>query len=242
MVFLLPYDARMRTFIQILVAAAFGIGIGWAVAFAWPPSAINLDPNHNHADFSVWVNGQQLDFSDPSYMSAPPATAAMFDLVPSAVAHGDEDDGHVVSGREYLHLHNGNGHVIHRHKPGLTLGDFFTSIGLQMTAECLMLDDKQFSSLDQGWVSDFARTKNLCNDGKFHWTFVVNGEPRPMDPALVFADEDAILLSYSASDTAWEQQWAQMTDDACKYSKTCPWRGTPPTENCIADPTIPCTQ
>ena len=33
----------------------------------------------------------------------------------------------------------------------------------------------------------------------------------------------------------------EMTDDACKYSKTCPWRGEPPAESCIADPAVPCT-
>lgn len=229
---------RIAPFTATIILA---IVLGYGVAWAFPPAGINPDPNHTHADFAVWIGGVRLDFSGDAYMSSPPAHASFW-LIPSAQAHGDVDDGHVVPGREYLHVHDGIGNVIHRHKPGLTLGEFFTSIDFAMTAECLTVDEFQFGLLDPSWVEDFARTKTLCNDGKFHWTFVVNGEVRTMDPAFVFNDGDAILLSYGASDTAWQEEWKQMTSDACLYSQTCPWRGKPPAENCIADPTVPCVQ
>lgn len=228
----------MKRFLPVLIAIVL-----MGAAAAMPDKyALNPDPNHTHADFAVWVNGQLLDFSDPDYMSAPPpATAGLFDLlVPTANAHGDEEDEHAYPGREYLHLHDGNGHVLHRHKPGLTIGDFFASLGLAMTKTCFTLDDFQFESLDQAWVKDFARTKNLCDDGKFRWTMIVNGTHVAMDPAYVPQDMDQILLSYGASDTAADEEFKSITDDACRYSQTCPWKGAPPTENCIADPEVPC--
>ncbi|MSR87231.1 hypothetical protein EXS70_03610 [Candidatus Peribacteria bacterium] len=232
----------MRTPARAIVVLAVIGAVAYGVLWMWPITAKNPDPNHVHADFAVWVNGTLLDFSAPEYMSAPPVTgsATSFQIIPSAFAHGDEDEGETIPGREYLHLHDGNGHVIHRHKPGLTLGSFFSSIALSMSPTCLTLDEHQFDALDQNWVRDFARTKQLCNDGKFRWTFVVNGQGRPMDPTYVLNDLDRILLSYSASDTAWQDQWATLTDDACRYSKTCPWKGAPPTESCIADPMVPC--
>lgn len=230
-------------FLHAIVLTSIVLVAAYGAARLWRVPAENPDPNHAHADFAVWVNGQKLDFSDDEYMSAPSVVDQneMSFLIPSAFAHS-EDEGKALPGREHLHLHDGNGHVIHRHKPALTLEDFFASIGLKMTADCLTLDAHQFSSLDIGWVQDFGRTKDLCNDGKFHWSFAVNGHLRPTDPSFVFEDGDKILLSYSASDTAWADEWKQMTDDACMFSKTCPWKGEPPSEGCVADPTVPCTE
>jgi hypothetical protein len=228
----------MAIVFALLMYHEFGSALTWI-------NAKNPDPNHTHADFAVWVNGTKLDFSDARYMSeVPKATSFQFHLIPQASAHlGEEEEEHagqVIPGREYLHLHDGNGSVIHRHKPGLTLKDFFASIGLTLTDTCFTLDDFQFKKLDAAWVKDFGRTKKLCDDGKFHWTMMVNGAQVPLKAAYDFADGDKILLSYGSSDTAAAEQYKEMTDEACRYSKTCPWRGVPPTENCIADPTVPC--
>ena len=188
-------------------------------------TATNPDPNHTHADFAVFVDGTKLDFSAPQYMTTEAQEAT---LPPGSI-------------KLFMHLHDGNGHVIHRHKPGLTFGDFFSSIGLKLTKDCLKIDAHQYASLDAGWKSDFGRTRDLCADGKFHWTMVVNGEEHVFDPGYVFADSDQIMLIYDSADI-WSDSWKQMTNDACLYSKTCPWRGAAPTESCIADPTVPCKQ
>ena len=29
----------------------------------------NPDPNHTHADFAVWTDGEKIGFDDPKYMS-----------------------------------------------------------------------------------------------------------------------------------------------------------------------------
>lgn len=226
------------------LSPAFIIAVGLAAGLLMPREyAQNPDPNHTHADFAVWVNGTQLDFSDTRYMSEPPASSqptAFHLLVPSAAAHDGEHEGEAVEGHAYLHLHDGNGDVIHFHKPGLTLGEFFASLGLQMTGRCLTLDDFLYAQLDQGWVKDFSIAKEICSNGKFRWTMIVNGERVPMNHNYVPRDMDKILLSYGASDTAPDEQYESLTDEACLYSQTCPWRGEPPSENCIADPEIPC--
>lgn len=199
----------------------------------------NPDPNHTHMDFAVWAGGTKLDFSADEYMSSVPKDDDLSTFLPRVLAHGDEEEGDTLPGRKYLHLHDGNGHVIHSHKPNQTIGQFFASIGLSMTTDCLTLDDHQFDALDPGWKKDFAREKALCNNGKFHWTFYVNGKVEPMNPEYVLRDIDKLLLIYSAGDIH-TTELESMTDDACLYSKTCPWRGEPPAENCISDPEVPC--
>ena len=215
----------MKRSTLLLVIGVLGLGLAGFFFYQATKTAANPDPNHTHADFAVWVSGTRLDFSGDQYMSG----------------ISTDPNSHPTEGlQKYLHLHDGNGHVMHRHKPGLTVGEFLASIGMSVTTQCITIDQTQFAKLDSGWVSDFAVTPELCNTGKFHWSMVVNGELRELDPAYAFADGDKILFSYGASDTVWQDEWTEMTDDACKYSQTCPWRGKPPTENCIADPEVPC--
>jgi len=107
-------------FIVIMLSVA-----GWRVD-QWM-HAKNPDPNHNHADFAVWINGKQLDFAQAKYMSG--------SSDPADPAHEEHD--------KFLHLHDGNGHVVHRHKPGLGFGDFLKTIGFQLTADCLTLDTNE---------------------------------------------------------------------------------------------------
>ena len=162
----------------------------------------NPDPNHTHADFAIYIEGEKLDFSASNYMSG-------------------------LSGEHkhpYLHLHDSIGHVLHAHKPGLMLGQFLQSLGFAMTSQCL--------TLDTGVM--------VCPDKGKHWQMFVNGEKLPFDSAYAFKDMDKILLTYGASAEEVKKELTAMTDDACKYSKTCPWKGDPPTENCIADPEVPC--
>ena len=159
--------------------------------------AVNPDPNHTHADFAVYIDSKQVDFSDPKYMTTEQKALS-----------------------KYFHLHDGIGTLIHRHKPGLTLGDFFASLGFKMTTDCFTLDTGT----------------SYCTNGDKKWIFTVNAEEKPLDPNYVFHDTDKILLTYGVI----VPQLIKMTDDACLYSRTCPERGKAPTENCIADPTVPC--
>lgn len=220
-------SAMKRAFVVIGALILFGL----SAYYGYNRRAQNPDPNHTHADFAVWINGVQLDFAKQKYMSHVPVTSvpSSFSFIPRALAHEDEPEGGsgsvAVSGREYLHLHDGNGHVVHRHKPGLGFGDFLSSIGFTLTSTCLTTDEG----------------KKTCNADTKTWQFFVNGkEITPLPVNYVFADDDQLLLTYGADAAEVQKELSQMTDDACKYSKTCPGHGTPPTENCIADPTVPC--
>lgn len=180
-----------------------------ACAFWLPETAPNPDPNHTHADFAVWVGRTKADFNRPQWMSG------------SSDEHSETEYRHPS-----LHLHDDVGNVIHRHKPGLSVGEFFQSLNLTMTADCFE------------WDPDHRD----CNQGTSRWRMFVNAKEIPVNPAYVFEDGDKILLTYDTGDMSIEEQIRQMTDDACRYSQTCPRRGKPPAENCVADPEVPCTE
>lgn len=156
----------------------------------------NPDPNHTHADFAVWFDGEEVEFSDPKHMSG---------VSWDNESHDDASEYH----HEHLHLHDEVGHVLHRHKPGLSLKEFFDSL------------DYSFAT-DRTW-------RMFVNDAEMEFTL-----------DYVFKDMDKVLLTTSSSSAQVLYEMEQLTDDACLYSKTCPWRGDPPAENCVADPAIPC--
>ena len=233
-------------FILILAGAAAWYGS------VYRKPAVNPDPNHTHADFAVWVDGKKFDFSGPAYMSE---------------SEGEETDGdHETHGHKhhpYLHLHDGIGHVIHRHKPGLTMGAFLVSMGFS-------LKEKQgINGAPSGCVV-IPGGRKLCDEQDTIWRVMLNGHELSCAPGVegcpqdghgetpdrgtdiveiwkyVFTDGDKMLIEYGdwralATEGQLQTHFAGMTDDACLYSKTCPWRGKPPAENCIADPAVPCT-
>jgi len=178
-------------------------------ACTWPfGTAENPDPNHTHADFAVFVAGKEVDFGKDQYMSG-----------------SASDPEHKGAKHTHLHLHDEIGTVLHRHKPGLKIGEFFKSIGFTMTNDC-------FGSEKDGGI--------VCSAPGKKWRMFVSGKEKPLDPGYVFVDLDRILLTYGSGEEQVQKELQAVGKDACLYSRTCPWRGDPPAENCIADPAVPC--
>ncbi len=172
-------------------------------------SGVNPDPNHTHGDFAIWIDGKQLDLSGEQYMSG-----------------SSDETEHSQELSQYLHLHDGNGHVLHRHKPGLTLGEFVDSLpGMHYGENKLVFRDCLHCQ--------YAK-------GTFEVRLFVNGTENPAGSTYVFSDLDSLLITNATDPVELRMQQRSMTDDACLYSKTCPERGKAPTEGCIADPTVPC--
>ncbi len=203
----------MRTLLRLLGFIVFIlIIVGVARYFDRTPVA-NPDPNHTHADFAVWINGKKWDFAQVKYMSGKSTDDH------SALDDGDKD--------EHFHMHDGNGDVVHSHKPDLPISEFFTSLGWTLTSTCVTVDTGE----------------KYCNEaGDKKWRMFVNAKEQVMNPHYSFKDLDKILFTYGSNPDVILYQIDALSDDACLYSKTCPWRGPAPTENCIADPSVPCKE
>lgn len=70
---------------------------------------------HEHMPFTVIVNGEQIDFSQPKYQV------------------GQTQNQHV-------HFEQGDGSTLHKHATGVTLGYAMESLGMKINSTCLTLD------------------------------------------------------------------------------------------------------
>ena len=149
---------------------------------------------HVHGDFRLYIGDERIRFTDEKYQSS--------------TAHT-----HHAS----LHFHDGNDEVIHRHADNVTFSEFFASIGLTITNDCLTLD---------------TGVKH-CTDTDNKLILFVNGTPVSDITSYIFAEKDRIFMYYgNPTNPKLPEYIASVTDIACMYSGTCPERGTPPTESC----------
>jgi len=119
---------------------------------------------------------------------------------------------------KHIHLHDNNGLVIHRHANNITLAEFLTSLGFAMSDTCL--------TTDEGVHHCANETEKLM--------VYVNEEAIANPSAYVNQEADRILVYYGDPNdqTTIAKLQAEVSDQACIYSGTCPERGTPPPEAC----------
>ena len=67
---------------------------------------------HEHADFKVFINNQEIDFSQEKYM----------------LRAND------------VHVENMKGNEIHKHASGITLGYFFNTLGIEFNENCFVIE------------------------------------------------------------------------------------------------------
>lgn len=152
---------------------------------------------HIHANIKVYLGSQSVDFSQPKYQST---------------ADGKDLD-------ENIHFHDGNGDLIHIHKKGVTIGEFFKSLKMSFSKDCFNIDTGE----------------KYCNGGgESGLKFFVNGKPNTQFDNYVPQDLDKLLISYGSDvQTESQKQINSVSDTACIYSLKCPERGTPPKEKCV---------
>ncbi|MEK7505326.1 MAG: thioredoxin domain-containing protein [Patescibacteria group bacterium] len=149
---------------------------------------------HSHADFAVYLDGKKIDFSLAKYQSE----------------EGKEKN-------EWLHLHDGNGKVIHKHKKGVFIGEFFKSLGMGFTKECFTTDTGS----------------KYCNGSGKTLKFFVNGKTNSEFGSYEPKDLDKLVISYGPKSENPLFQLESVSDDACIYSEKCPERGPAPEESCV---------
>jgi protein-disulfide isomerase len=150
---------------------------------------------HAHFDLKVILNGKAVDFSLAKYQS--------------------KKDHELNEG---IHMHDGNGEVVHLHRKDMKLNDFFNSIKIALNNECFTLD---------------TGSRYCDGNGKTLKMFV-NGKENKDFENYVPQDLDRILISFgSETGSVLQKQIDSVSDKACIYSLKCPERGKPPTEECV---------
>jgi flagellar basal body-associated protein FliL len=121
-----------------------------------------LGSDHVHAAFAVKVDGVKLNFSEPKYQ--------------------------VQS--KYIHVENNDGNTLHRHATGVPVGEFFNSLGMNVTDSCFTLENKT----------------SYCSDGNSNVEFFINGNKTDSIANYVINDDDRILIVYGNKNEMETQQ------------------------------------
>lgn len=189
----------------LFVVGVFGTGL--VVRFA-VHSFEEQEPYHAHADIALFLNGQRFDLSQSKYMEIAPCNASH--------VHEDEEDL-----LHQVHLHDGNGNVVHVHAPSITYAQFFESLNMQLTPTSFTDDEGN----------------NYSEDLTHSFHFYLNGEPTADLPTRTIQDLDRALISFDVRQVSAAQtleQMGQLTSDACFYSGKCTTRNLPSTETCAS--------
>lgn len=157
-------------------------------------------PAHYHVDLKIYINNQLIDLSKPQFQST------------------EENKKH-----PYIHLHDSIPSVVHFHLSGLTIGNLITSLGGNLTPNCIKIDQQ-----------------NHCTGISGALRVYVNGDRILFPQRYVPKDLDKILITYGPHFADVTTQLQSLSDDSCLYSLKCPQRGEPPTESCSSTPDSPC--
>lgn len=204
MKFRLQNYLTVRTFLALCIGVLTTLALGYNLelytfsgifGYALPNHAVTYDGDvHVHADFKMYIDDTPMRFTDAKYQSA---------------------EGHTLDASQ--HFHDDSDTVIHRHADGVTLVQFFASLGVTITDTCLILED------------GIAH----CTDKDNVLTLFVNNNPIPIITKYSTNEKDRILLYYgNPKNPRLPEYIASITDESCLYSHTCPERGEPPTESC----------
>ena len=87
-----------------------------------------LGSQHIHADWKIYIDGKQLDFSDKSHMERMRSNQPVSSFI------------HVDSGAPAPEK---IGDIIHMHATGIPLWVFFNSIGMDFNKDCITLENKE---------------------------------------------------------------------------------------------------
>ncbi len=204
--------AAAITALGIMLVMAGGDGDETSQAFQCPPGRPDCirQPVHWHADFALFIRGQQFDFNKPQFFST-----AEDPLSPNVHIHENPKINRST--------------VIHVHREQTTWDEFLTSLGFQLT------DSSFTDKVDESTCLKLPSGEKLCNNATETFKFFVNGVRVDGIALSDITDLARVLVSYGPESIEQaRQQYATVTDMACILSESCKDRIDPnePPEDC----------
>ncbi len=145
-----------------------------------------LGSAHLHADWKIYLDGKPFDFTD------------------LAGRHQKQMGGDttIMDTSSFIHLHSAQlpergGDVLHVHATNVPLWLFFESVGMKLTKDCLVVDDKSFCTNDIPRLRMYVNGKETGDFGDY-----------------VIRNLDKILITSSDDENIIYQQLASVTDYA----------------------------
>jgi hypothetical protein len=198
--------------IVLLIAAVAGVSGVLALRDSGPTELViescstATDPNcklrvpaHIHADFALFIDGEQFDFSMPEFVE-------------------EEDEG----AHPYIHIHPERFTVIHVHLSGTTWTEVFESLGFG-------LKDPTLAGVEEATTClAMPDGEELCNGTEKQLRFFINDTEVDGIGLLDVQHLSRVLITYGdSSDEEIEQQLSAVTDQSCIVSGLCKEREIP---------------
>ena len=174
--------------IIFLILGVMGYGLVWALT---SPSQIGpLGSTHIHTDFAVFLDGNQITPLGPKY------------FVRASHVHVEEGAGEGV--------------VIHMHATGVSLGNFFNTLGMKFDQDCFVTDNKvSYCNTASSLLGQSKTIKMFIKHAGGNWT-----QSSEYDK-YVFTDLDKILITYgNETPDQLQQQMNSVTDFSRENSGT----------------------
>lgn len=119
---------------KILIAGGIVVVILLGVVYAYSP--LETTKIHEHADFAVFLDGVQYNFSQERFMTYNSTELS-----------------------EIVHMHDMKGNIIHVHAKGVTLDLFFGTLGIKFNSTCFIVDGLNY-------CNDGTRTIRMYVNGR----------------------------------------------------------------------------
>lgn len=145
---------------------------------------------HVHADVKVFIQGQAVNFSEARFQSSAEQPLT-----------------------EFIHFHDGNGHVVHLHASGVPLSYLFKTFGGFMNQTCLQVA--------QGEPLHCSDGEDVLKVGPNALKFYVNNQSVPDASAYQLQDLDQVLIWFGPSGADVSSELSSVTSEACIQSKKC---------------------
>ena len=170
-----------------LIGVLAGVLLFGLVRFAVAP--LNTT-THHHANWAVVIDGQPVDLSGDQFMEEISACSA-------------SDTG--ILPQQRVHMHEGDGGLVHVHHPGATWGALMANLGMAMGEDYLFLADG----------------RRFYNGAEGRMNFIVNGFAVADISNRVIQSTDRALISFSTRgpDELLQTEFAQVRDDAAEFNE-----------------------
>lgn len=153
---------------------------------------------HEHADFALFIRGQQFDFGKPEFVSV----------------EGKEKS-------ENVHIHDPRHTVVHVHREQTTWDEFLRSLGFELT-------DPTLGTHPAKTCLKLPAGERLCTTPAESFKFVMNGVRIDGIADLDIAGLSRLLISYGSETESdvFQNQWPRVSDEACIPAGVCQSRGS----------------
>lgn len=127
-------NKRLTTLKKYSLVFAAGLLVAFIATTAVRYALIQHKEVHYHANFSLYINGQEDQFKSFTF----------YEEVAACDVHAIDD----VKGR--AHMHDQNGHMVHVHAHAVTWGAFFANLGYTLGDNLIKTDNGVYVSGDDG--------------------------------------------------------------------------------------------